>query len=122
MQFGLCAGLDKIKEAQSAGFDYLEPPVNGVAALSDEEFAAKLAVARAAQLPTPAFNLLFPKTLQLLSPDVTDADIAAYLERALARVQELGGKIAVFGSGKSRNRPRAWPMPTPSAARRRSPG
>ena len=105
MQFGLCAGLDKIKEAQSAGFDYLEPPVNGIAALTDEEFAAKLAAARAAQMPTPAFNLLFPKTLQLLSPDVADADIAAYLERALERVQALGGRVAVFGSGKSRNRP-----------------
>ena len=105
MQFGLCAGLDKIKEAQSARFDYLEPPVNGVAALTDEEFAAKLAAARAAQMPTPAFNLLFPKTLQLLSPDVADADIAAYLERALERVQALGGRVAVFGSGKSRNRP-----------------
>lgn len=109
MKFGLCAGLDKIKEAQSAGFDYLEPPVNGVAALTDEEFTAKLAVTRASQMPTPAFNLLFPKTMQLLTPDVTDSDIAAYLERALARVQELGGMVAVFGSGKSRNRPEGMP-------------
>lgn len=105
MKFGLCGGLDKILEAQAAGFEYLEPPVNGVAALSDEDYAAKLAMVREAAIPTPAFNLLFPKTMLLLTDEVTDADVAAYLEKAMARVQELGGKVAVFGSGKSRNRP-----------------
>ena len=105
MKIGLCGGLDKIMEAQENGFAYLEPPVNGVAALSDEDYAAKLAMVREASIPTPAFNLLFPKTMQLLTDDVTDADIAAYLEKAMTRVAELGGKVAVFGSGKSRNKP-----------------
>lgn len=105
MQFGICAKLDMMAEAQRLGFDYLEPPVNGVAAMGEEAFAAALAKAREIGLPCPAFNLLFPKTMQLLAPEVTDADIAAYLEGAMARVQALGGHVAVFGSGKSRNRP-----------------
>lgn len=105
MKFGLCAKLEVMEKAAALGFDYLEPPVNGVAAMSEEAFEAALAQAKRIGLPCPAFNLLFPKTMQLLSAEVTDADIAAYLNGALARVRALGGRIAVFGSGKSRNRP-----------------
>ena len=46
-----------------------------------------------------------PKTLLLLAPETTDEQIREYLHGALSRVQRLGGRIAVFGSGKSRNRP-----------------
>lgn len=105
MKFGLCAKLELMEKAAALGFDYLEPPVNGVAAMSEEAFAQSLEEAKRIGLPCPAFNLLFPKTMQLLSPEVADAQIAAYLHGALARVRLLGGQIAVFGSGKSRNRP-----------------
>ncbi|MGN1019245.1 MAG: sugar phosphate isomerase/epimerase family protein [Aristaeellaceae bacterium] len=109
IQFGLCGGLEKLHDAKAAGFAYLEPPVSGVAALSAEDFASALAEVRGAGMPTPAFNLLFPRTLQLLDPAVTDAEIAAYLEPAMARVEALGGRVAVFGSGRSRNRPEDVP-------------
>lgn len=105
MKYGLCAGLDKIAEVAALGFDYLEPPVNGTAALSEEDFAAKLAMVKEASIHCPAFNLLFPKTMQVLVPETTDDMIAEYLHTAMKRVQLLGGRVAVFGSGKSRNRP-----------------
>ena len=105
MKYGLCAGLDKIAEVAALGFDYLEPPVNGTAALSEEDFEAKLAMVKEASIPCPAFNLLFPKTMQVLVPETTDDMIAEYLHTAMKRVQLLGGKVAVFGSGKSRNCP-----------------
>lgn len=105
MKYGLCAGLDKIAEVAALGFDYLEPPVNGTAALSEEDFAAKLAMVKEASIPCPAFNLLFPKTMQVLVPETTDDMIAEYLHTAMKRVQLLGGRMAVFGSGKSRNCP-----------------
>ena len=105
MKYGLCAGLDKIAEVAALGFDYLEPPVNGTAALSEEDFEAKLAMVKEASIPCPAFNLLFPKTMQVLVPETTDDMIAEYLHTAMKRVQLLGGRVAVFGSGKSRNCP-----------------
>ena len=105
MKYGLCAGLDKIAEVAALGFDYLEPPVNGTAALSEEDFEAKLAMVKEASIPCPAFNLLFPKTMQVLVPETTDDMIAKYLHTAMKRVQLLGGRVAVFGSGKSRNCP-----------------
>ncbi len=103
MKFGVCAGLDAAAQAAALGFDYVEPPVSGTAALSDAEFEEKLASVKAAGIETPAFNVLFPSTLQLHT--ASDDEIAAYLHGALARVQQLGGRVVVFGSGKSRMRP-----------------
>ncbi len=105
MKIGFCAKPDRIEEAARAGFDYLELPVNGIAALTDEAFADLKERVRRAGLPTPSFNLLLPKELSLLAPGTTDGMVEAYLERAFARVEALGGRIAVFGSGRSRVRP-----------------
>lgn len=106
MKFGLCAPLAKINDVAALGYDYIEPPVNATAALTDEEFAACLQQVKAAPIACEAFNLLFPKTIQvMLTPD---EEIAAYLHTALSRVQQLGGKVAVFGSGKSRGIPEGW--------------
>ena len=105
MRIGFCAKPDQAGSAAAAEFDYIEPPVNYIAGLTEEAFCGCLEAVRAASMSTPSFNLLFPKTMLLLSEDVTDAQIAEYLHTALARVRRMGGKIAVFGSGKSRNRP-----------------
>ena len=105
MRIGFCAKPDQAASAAAAGFDYIEPPVNYIAGLTEEAFSACLDAVRAASIPTPSFNLLFPKTMLLLAEDTTDTQITEYLHTALARVQRMGGRIAVFGSGKSRNRP-----------------
>ena len=77
----------------------------GFCAKPDQIEAVCLDAVRASAMPAPSFNLLFPKTLLLLAPETTDEQIREYLHGALSRVQRLGGRIAVFGSGKSRNRP-----------------
>ena len=105
MKIGFCAKPDQAPLAAAAGFDYIEPPVNYIAGLTEEAFTACLDELRKACVPAPSFNLLFPKTMLLLAQDTTDEQIASYLHGALSRVQRMGGKIAVFGSGKSRNRP-----------------
>lgn len=105
MKFGVCAPMNKLRDAASAGFDYLEAPVNGVAAMTEEEFSTALAEVKDVGLPCPTFNLLFPGTMALLDPATTNSAIAEYLHSAMKRVQALGGQIAVFGSGRSRNRP-----------------
>ena len=109
MKIGFCAKIDRIDEVAQAGFDYLEPPVSAAAAWTEEEFESNLRKVQSAAIPTPAFNVLFPKEIQLLSPDTRDAEIADYLHKALSRVQKLGGRVVVFGSGKSRTRPENVP-------------
>ncbi|MBR2287856.1 MAG: sugar phosphate isomerase/epimerase [Clostridia bacterium] len=104
MNIGYCAKPDQIQAVSAAGFDYIEPPVNFIAAMTPEDFGACLNAVQAAPIPAPSFNLLFPKTLSLLAPETTDTQIVEYLDTALERVHMLGGKVAVFGSGKGRNR------------------
>ena len=109
MKIGFCAKLERINEVAAGGYDYIELPVSAAAAWTEDEFARNLELLRAASIPAPAFNVLFPGDIALLNPDTSDETISDYLEKALARVEALGGKSVVFGSGKSRTRPEAVP-------------
>ena len=108
MKIGFCAKLDRINEVAAAGFDYIEPPVSAIAALSEDEFQQCLTLVKTASIPAPSFNVLFPREIQLLSPDA-DRQIVPYLQKAFDRVEKLGGKVVVFGSGASRKRPEGMP-------------
>ena len=108
MKIGFCAGLDRIGDVAAAGFDYIEPPISAMAAWTEEEFEAKLNAAQKIGLPVYSFNVMFPGDMALLDAG-QDARIREYLERAFRRVSLLGGRIAVFGSGRSRKRPENMP-------------
>lgn len=107
MKIGFCAKIDLIDEVAAAGFDYIEPPVNAAAAWTEEAFEAYVQRMENAPIPAPSFNLLFPKDMLLLDEKTSNEEIAAYLHRAFARMRKLGGRVAVFGSGKSRMRPQS---------------
>jgi len=109
MKIGFCAKLDRINEVAAAGFDYIEPPVSAAAAWTEEEFEKYLDAVKNAPIPVPSFNVLFPGDIALLSPDADEQAITRYLHGAFARVQKLGGKVVVFGSGRSRKRPETVP-------------
>ncbi len=109
MKFGFCAGPGRIAEVADAGFDYIELPVSSIADLSEADFRACRDAVLSAPIPAPAFNVLFPGNLKLLSEEDNSDRIRAYLEGALNRVRELGGRVVVFGSGASRFRPEALP-------------
>lgn len=109
MKIGFCAKLDQIGEAAAAGFDYIEPPVSAVAAWTEEEFEKNLEIVKNAPIPVPSFNVLFPGDMALLSPDAEEEKITSYLRGAFSRVRRLGGRVVVFGSGKSRRRPENMP-------------
>lgn len=108
MKIGVCGGFERLAEAKTIGFDYVELPTSKIAGFTEEEFAENLAIAKEAGIPTPAFNVLFPGDIDLMGK-TPDAEIEAYLNKALSRVQQLGGKVVVFGSGRSRMRPENMP-------------
>ena len=109
MKIGFCANLDRIGEVAEAGFDYIELPVSAAAAWAEDEFEKNLEILNQAAIPAPSFNILFPGEIALLGMDADEERISGYLQGAFARVQKLGGRTVVFGSGRSRRRPEKMP-------------
>lgn len=110
MQFGACADIDKAGLLGSVGFDFIEIPLNRVAAMGADEYQEYRDAVAAAPVPARVFNCFFPKELRLTGPDVSQSAIADYVDLALNRMDELGGETLVFGSGGSRRVPDGFPM------------
>lgn len=110
MQFGCCASIDRAAEVYAAGFDYLEAAVTSLLPDEDEAtFAPVLEQYQASPIPVRAFNLFLPRDLKIVGPNVDQARMKGYVQRALTRLQTIGATIAVFGSGGSRSIPEGFP-------------
>ena len=109
IRFGICAKFDKLNDIIKAGFDYIEPSLSYIAAMSDEEFAEAEKLIAASPLKAEAYNSFFPSSIKVVGENVDTDAITAYMEKAFSRASRLGGKIAVLGSGKSRNIPEGYP-------------
>ncbi|HEY7307364.1 MAG TPA: sugar phosphate isomerase/epimerase family protein [Bryobacteraceae bacterium] len=113
-QFDKYDPLLDIKRLEQWGFDYCEPQVIKVMALSDAEFQTRADVARAASIHVEAMNSLMPADLKVVGTRVDTSHVRDYVQKALARAEALGAKVVVFGSGDSRrvpdgfSRERAW--------------
>lgn len=105
MQYGLCGDFGVLEIAKQAGYDYIEVAVASVAAMSDEKFQQNRLLAEQLGMPVSCCNVLFPGSIRLYDPEVTDEMIKAYLEAAFARLELLHTETVVFGSGGARRRP-----------------
>ena len=113
MRFGICAPLEALEVATEADYDYIEPPVTGMLQpeRSDSEIMPPLLEQFAlSRLKPETFNLLLPGDLKVVGPDIDTARQQRYLETAFRRAAQIGGKIAVFGSGGARRIPDGWPL------------
>lgn len=110
MRFGCCVAPDQIDILARAGYDFCELPAAAVQPFEDE--AAALPAMRAladAPLRPEAFNVLVPATLPLVGPQVDRDALRAYLRRTFGRMVQLGGAVAVLGSGGARRIPENMP-------------
>jgi sugar phosphate isomerase/epimerase len=112
MRFGVCAPPDALESVAAAGFEYLEPSVAGM--LQPEHPGTEIMPPLLAQfgvsrLKPETYNLLLPGDLKVVGPDADSGRQERYLEAAFRRAGQLGGKIAVFGSGGARRVPAGWP-------------
>ena len=71
----------------------------------DAAFDAKLAEARAAQIPVTVCNSFIPGRLKSVGPDAAHDAVLGWSERAFRRAERAGVKTIVFGSGDSRRVP-----------------
>ncbi|HJZ47275.1 MAG TPA: TIM barrel protein [Roseiflexaceae bacterium] len=110
MRFGCCVDVDQVSILAQAGYDFCELPARAVRPLDDEP-AALPALRALAALPLrpESFNVLIPPDLRLVGPHVDRDALQIYLRRAFTRMAQLGGQIAVLGSGGARRIPDTMP-------------
>ncbi len=105
MKFGICTGLENLELVERLGYDYIEPSVTGLLALSEEERQMYLEKLKTSRISCEAFNVLFPQEVQLIDGNMDAEALKQYLDRAMAAVHAFGGQVVVFGSGKCRRCP-----------------
>ncbi|MBV9851162.1 MAG: sugar phosphate isomerase/epimerase [Armatimonadetes bacterium] len=112
MRFGFCAPLEHLPILTAAGYDYVEPPL--AATLRPEQAEVEVMPGLKESLAAPsitpeAFNVFLPGDLKVVGEAVDEARQGRYLQAAFARAAALGGRVVVFGSGRSRQRPDGFP-------------
>lgn len=116
MKFGICTGIEGIREAADAGYNYVEMGAGTLVPAEDESaFAVVMQKIREAPLPVEAFNVFLPAAYKVTGPTVDLKAMGVYMDKVLLRASEAGASIMVFGSGGARRMPegfndvnRAW--------------
>ena len=104
MKLGCCGGLNERKSLKEIGFDFIECPV-GMAMDMEEKEIKQLDN----NLPFYAFNCFIPGDLKICGEQVDFEKLEEYVTEACRKVNLLGGKRIVFGSGGARRIPDGFP-------------
>lgn len=102
-------GREWIEKGLESGFDYVELPLAQMMDLNDREFSSLKERVDLSGLKCEACNNFFPGHVRLTGHAVDYGKIEEYLNKALGRAAQLGVKVIVFGSPKSKNVPEGYP-------------
>lgn len=106
MRFGVCTGdINRFSLIKAAGYDYVEFPMTELVKMSDEAFAAFAAKVEEIGIPVESYNGFFPPELKIVGNAIDYDAIEAYAEKGFSRAAQIGGKVAVIGSGGARRIP-----------------
>lgn len=108
MRYGVCTGLENLGLLAELGYDYLEASVTSVLKLSEEERKVCEEKLKKSSIKCEAFNILFPKNMELIGNRADKDELLAYLNHAFSVISGLGGNVVVFGSGKCRRCPEGY--------------
>lgn len=103
MRLGVCCKLENFEAVKNVGYDYCELNFTRLVSMEEDEFQEIKKASETLNLPVEAVNALFPGTMQLYEDDLEP--VIAHLEKGMSRFAELGGTIAVLGSGGARKQP-----------------
>ena len=104
MKFGICTKLENINLVKELGYQYIEPKLADVAAMTDEELIEARRLLDSYEMNAETYNVFCTSDFNLSYAADFEA-ICAYAKRAFANARKLGGEIAVIGSGKARRIP-----------------
>lgn len=105
MRYGICTGLENARLLKETGYDYIELNASKTLQLTDREIQDGQALLRDLDLRAESWNVLFPKTINIVDGSFSEQDLQQLDEKIFSMIEGFGGKIAVFGSGKARNCP-----------------
>ena len=106
MRYGICTGIENAGLVKKLGYDYIELSVTKTMGLDPAAYAAGKNALEESGIDADCFNILFPKTMNFVDGKTTSLDaLEIYLEKAMAMIADLNGKVVVFGSGKCRTCP-----------------
>jgi sugar phosphate isomerase/epimerase len=103
-------GREWIEKGKENGFDYVELPLAQMVGLNDKEFFSLKEKVGSSGLKCEACNNFFPASIRLTGNDVDYVKTETYLDEALGRADQLGVRVIVLGSPKSKNVPEGYPM------------
>lgn len=103
-------GSEWIEKGKECEFDYVELPLAQMMDLDDGAFLSLKERVGVSGLKCEACNNFFPGHVRLTGNAVDYGKIEAYLDKALGIAAQLGVKVIVFGSPKSKNVPEGYPM------------
>ena len=110
IRLGVCAKPEHMELLAKQGFEYIEIGLAWLHGLSEEDYQKELAIVKAAPIGVEAANGMLPGTVKVTGPEVDEAVIREYLEKAFKRAHEMGIKVVVFGSSAARRVPEGWPQ------------
>jgi D-psicose/D-tagatose/L-ribulose 3-epimerase len=110
VEIGVCRPCADLEKTAEYGFDYLEPPAAEVAAMSQPRFDEFKAQVLASPIQCECFNIFAERNdLVTVGSQVHWDRLTEYVDHTLTRCQQLGGKIVVWGSARTRNVPPGFP-------------
>ena len=108
---GICTDFSNLPEAHALGYDFMEVPLNELAALSDNYFDEFAAYCEGSGIRVQAVNHLLPDDMPIVGPDVKAAELHDYLKRAFARCKRLNVRVATLDAAASRDVPGGFDFP-----------
>lgn len=109
MRLGCCiSSADELPPLAAAGADYCELPLARMVMGVGEAELEVLAGALSNAVPAFACNVFLPAEMQVVGPAVDGDALDRYVSDAMERVQRLGVRLLVFGSGRSRTVPHGF--------------
>lgn len=108
MKFGSCLDFVRAGEARGCGIDYCELNAAKISGLDAEGFADLCRRTDSGEIVTYSVNGLLPADLRVTG-NVDSGAVSSYIETLFARLDRLGIRMIVFGSGKAKQVPEGFP-------------
>lgn len=102
--FSIGIGTDfvNLPEVAGLGFDYVELPLDALAALPEADFREFADYAEGRGLKVRALDRMLPEDLPITGAGVNATALHGYLAHAMGRARQLGAKVLVLDAAKSR--------------------